>query len=78
MKIYYTVTFISYNDYSDEEVWEGQESYEAFITAKDEISAIKKITDRALKTFKKDFSEKIVITGFNIDTFYETTEGATL
>lgn len=78
MNIYYTVAFISYNDYSSEEVYLGEEMYEAFITAKNEISAIKKITHNALESFKKDFSDKVLITGFNIDTFYETTNNTTL
>lgn len=78
MNVYYAVAFISYNDYSSEEVYLGEEMYEAFITAKNETSAIKKITHSALKNFKEDFSDKVLITGFNIDTFYKTTNDATL
>lgn len=78
MSVYYAVAFISYNDYSSEEVYQGEEMYEVLITSKNETSAIKKITHNALKSFKKDFSDKVLITGFNIDTFYETTNDATL
>ena len=78
MRNYYTFTIIYYNDYSEDDEYKGEEYYEAFIRAKDESSAIKKIINSALKNFKKDFSEKIVITGLDINQFYETTDDAML
>lgn len=74
MRTYYVELSITYYD-SDEE---SEFNTSFILTARNSISAVKKITNKGIELLKEETGYYENITAFNIYNFYETTDDARL
>lgn len=76
MKKYYTEISIEYYDSEDDLTIQLLDEF--FVHAANKISAIKKVTNKAIELLKEETPLYEEIVSFNINTLYETTEDARL
>ncbi len=74
MKNYYSEISVDYTDYIDDEPAKCVHVDSYIVSAKTEQSGLKKVFEKTLVEFKKEYPDNCDINSIHIDIFYETTD----